>query len=114
MQSILFSSYKYDQVRILNLNYICKSQNISFSKCGTTDNGNRILTNTLYFIIRTLATMSLASVFIMLDAQTIQMCKIEEANGKSGSYGRQILYKTLAQAIISPLVLLKYINCSTR
>ena len=48
--------------------------------------------------------MSLASVFIMLDAQTIQMCKMEEAAGEKGSYGRQILYKTLAQAIISPLV----------
>jgi len=81
----------------------CSAVTNMISKCGTTDNGNRILTNTLYFIIRTLATMSLASVFIMLDAQTIQMCKIEEANGKSGSYGRQILYKTLAQAIISPL-----------
>merc|ERR1719474_2149743 len=32
------------------------------------------------------------------------MCKIEEENGNTGAYGQQILYKTLAQAIISPLV----------
>ena len=48
--------------------------------------------------------MLLACVFIILDAQTIQMCKMEEEAGNGGSYGRQIVYKTLAQAIISPLV----------
>ena len=41
---------------------------------------------------------------LRLDAQTIQMCKMEEAAGNSGSYGRQIVYKTLATAIVSPLV----------
>ena len=29
---------------------------------------------------------------------------MEEKRGHTGSYGRQILYKTLAQAIISPSV----------
>merc|ERR1719336_3844596 len=61
-------------------------------------------TNAVYFVLRTVATMALACCFIMLDAQTIQMCRMEEMNGKRGAYGRQILYKTLAQAIISPLV----------
>ena len=51
-----------------------------------------------------MATMCLASCFILLDAQTIQMCSVEEKHGKVGPYGRQILYKTLAQAGISPLV----------
>ena len=32
------------------------------------------------------------------------MCAIEEKYGKKGSYGRQILYKTLAQAVLSPTV----------
>jgi len=81
----------------------CSAVTNLISKCGVSDNGNRIMTNSIYFIIRMFATMSLASVFIMLDAQTIQMCKMEESNGRNGSYGRQILYKTLAQAIISPL-----------
>ena len=48
--------------------------------------------------------MAIACVFIILDAQTIQMCKMEEAAGNKGSYGRQIVYKTLATAIVSPLV----------
>ena len=48
--------------------------------------------------------MAIACVFIILDAQTIQMCKMEEAAGNKGSYGRQIVFKTLATAIVSPLV----------
>ena len=44
--------------------------------------------------------MALASCFILLDAQTIQMCNVEEKRGKKGAYGRQILYKTLAQVMI--------------
>ena len=47
-----------------------------------------------------MATMALASCFILLDAQTIQMCNVEEKRGKKGAYGRQILYKTLAQVMI--------------
>ena len=58
----------------------------------------------IYFILRALAYMSLACSFIILDAQTIQMCKMEEEAGHKGSYGQQIMFKTLAQAIISPLV----------
>ena len=72
--------------------------------CGDTRVEGRAVTNTIYFILRMFATMALASVYIILDAQTIQMCKMEIASGGKGSYGRQILYKTLAQAIISPLV----------
>ena len=64
----------------------------------------RLTTNVIYFLLRSLATMALACSYIILDAQTIQMCKMEEEAGHSGSYGQQILYKTLAQAIISPLV----------
>jgi len=73
-------------------------------RCGDSNSGNRLITNGVYFIFRMMATMSLASCFILLDAQTIQMCAVEEKHGKVGAYGRQILYKTLAQAVISPLV----------
>ena len=72
--------------------------------CGQAVVQGRVRTNLTYFILRALAYMALACSFIILDAQTIQMCKMEEEAGNSGSYGRQILYKTLAQAIISPLV----------
>jgi len=82
----------------------CSATTNLVQQCGWFDNGNRVLTNTVYFILRTIATMALACCFIMLDAQTIQMCKMEEAAGKKGSYGQQIVYKTLAQALISPLV----------
>ena len=34
----------------------------------------------VYFIFRMLATMALASCFILLDAQTIQMCTSEKTN----------------------------------
>merc|ERR1719340_457956 len=73
-------------------------------KCGDSNSGNRLITNGVYFIFRMMATMALASCFILLDAQTIQMCSIEEKRGHTGSYGKQILYKTLAQAVISPSV----------
>jgi len=73
-------------------------------RCGDSNSGNRLITNGVYFIFRMMATMCLASCFILLDAQTIQMCSVEEKHGKVGAYGRQILYKTLAQAVISPLV----------
>ena len=33
----------------------------------------------------------------IIDAQTIRMCDLEEKHGKAGAYGRQILYRTLAQ-----------------
>merc|ERR1719516_213394 len=73
-------------------------------RCGDSNSGNRLITNGVYFIFRMMATMSLASCFILLDAQTIQMCAVEERHGHTGAYGRQILYKTLAQAVISPAV----------
>ena len=81
-------------------------------KCGDSNSGNRLITNGVYFIFRMMATMALASCFILLDAQTIQMCAVEEKHGKKGAYGRQILYKTLAQAVISPSVgaLMDYIT----
>jgi len=81
-------------------------------RCGDSNSGSRLITNGVYFIFRMMATMALASCFILLDAQTIQMCAVEEKHGKVGAYGRQILYKTLAQAVISPLVglLMDYIT----
>ena len=72
--------------------------------CGEEVVHGRVTTNVTYFILRALAYMALACSYIILDAQTIQMCKMEEEAGNKGSYGQQILYKTLAQAIISPLV----------
>ena len=73
-------------------------------QCGEGRTEGRVTTNVVYFILRALAYMALACSYIILDAQTIQMCKMEEEAGNKGSYGQQILYKTLAQAIISPLV----------
>merc|ERR1719334_2574899 len=85
-------------------NLSCSVRTNLIERCGDTNSGNRLITNGVYFIFRMMATMSLASCFILLDAQTIQMCAVEEKHGKVGAYGRQILYKTLAQAVISPLV----------
>merc|ERR1712241_284786 len=82
----------------------CEVKTNLVEKCGDSNSGNRLITNGVYFIFRMMATMALASCFILLDAQTIQMCAVEEKHGKKGAYGRQILYKTLAQAVISPLV----------
>jgi len=82
----------------------CEVRTNLVERCGDSNHGNRLITNGVYFIFRMLATMALASCFILLDAQTIQMCTLEEKRGHTGSYGRQILYKTLAQAVISPTV----------
>merc|ERR1719422_2866374 len=82
----------------------CEVKTNLVKKCGDSNSGNRLITNGVYFIFRMMATMALASCFILLDAQTIQMCNVEEKHGKKGAYGRQILYKTLAQAVISPTV----------
>ena len=75
----------------------CEVKTNLVKKCGDSNSGNRLITNGVYFIFRMMATMALASCFILLDAQTIQMCNVEEKRGKKGAYGRQILYKTLAQ-----------------
>jgi len=90
----------------------CEVRTNLVKECGATDKGNRLITNGVYFIFRMLATMALASCFILLDAQTIRMCELEEMHGAKGAYGRQILYKTLAQAVISPTVgaLMDYIS----
>jgi len=90
----------------------CEVRTNLVKECGATDRGNRLITNGIYFIFRMIATMALASCFILLDAQTIRMCEVEELHGRTGAYGRQILYKTLAQAIISPSVgaLMDYIS----
>merc|ERR1719186_904500 len=95
-----------------NCEAFCKVRTNLIRACGEEDHGNRLITNAIYFIFRMLATMSLASCFILLDAQTIQMCTVEENMGNRGAYGRQIMYKTLAQAIISPTVgiLMDYIS----
>ena len=99
----------------------CSGSSNMVPECGERRAEGRVTTNVIYFIlrlgmewfiklcsifttIRTFGTMAIACVFIILDAQTIQMCKMEEAAGNSGSYGRQIVYKTLATAIVSPLV----------
>eukprot|EP00092_Neocalanus_flemingeri_P017574 GFUD01019015.1.p1 GENE.GFUD01019015.1~~GFUD01019015.1.p1 ORF type:complete len:653 (+),score=151.82 GFUD01019015.1:394-2352(+) len=90
----------------------CEVRTNLVERCGDSNSGNRLITNGVYFIFRMMATMCLACCFILLDAQTIQMCAVEEKHGKVGAYGRQILYKTLAQAVISPLVggLMDYIT----
>lgn len=82
----------------------CQIQTNIIGYCEYTEGEMRLTTNVTYFLLRVVATMALACCFIMLDAQTIQMCSIEEEAGNKGAYGRQVLYKTLAQAIISPLV----------
>ena len=58
---------------------VCDAVTNLVGQCGWYDNGNRGLTNSLYFLLRTVATMALACCFIMLDAQTIQMCKVRAA-----------------------------------
>ena len=95
-----------------NCSLACEVKTNLVGKCGDSNSGNRLITNGVYFIFRMMATMALASCFILLDAQTIQMCMVEEKHGKKGAYGRQILYKTLAQAVISPTVgaLMDYIT----
>ena len=82
----------------------CSGSSNMVPECGERRAEGRVTTNVIYFILRVFATMALACVFIILDAQTIQMCKMEDAAGNTGSYGRQVVYKTLATAIVSPLV----------
>jgi len=82
----------------------CGVETNLISYCDFVEGEGRMTTNIVYFIFRMLATMAMANCFVMLDAQTLQMCKVEEEGGRSGAYGRQVLYMTLAQAIISPLV----------
>ena len=74
--------------------------------------GDTGLTFALYFLFRALATMCLACCFILIDAQTIQMCKEEEKDGKAGALGRQFVYAAISQAIISPVVgqLMDYVS----
>ena len=74
--------------------------------------GDTGLTFALYFVFRALATMCLACCFILIDAQTIQMCKEEEKDGKAGALGRQFVYAAISQAIISPVVgqLMDYVS----
>lgn len=48
--------------------------------------------------------MCLACNFVLLHAQTIQMCREEDKLGNHGTLGRQYVFEALAQAIISPLV----------
>ena len=74
--------------------------------------GDTTLTFALYFVFRTLATMCLACCFVLIDAQTIQMCKEEEQDGKKGALGRQFVYQALAQAVISPIIgqLMDYVS----
>ncbi|XP_023340878.1 uncharacterized protein LOC111710915 isoform X2 [Eurytemora carolleeae] len=90
----------------------CQVRTNLVEECGATDKGSRLITNGIYFIFRMLASMCLACCFTLLDAQTIRMCDLEEKHGKKGAYGRQILYRTLAQAVISPSVgaLMDYIS----
>ena len=48
--------------------------------------------------------MCLACNFVLLHAQTIQMCRIEERRGRPGALGRQYMFEALAQAVVSPIV----------
>ena len=41
--------------------------------------------------------------YVLIHAQTIQMCKIKDKSGNTGALGRQYVYEALAQAIVSPL-----------
>ena len=67
----------------------CSGHSNMVPECGERRAEGRVVTNVTYFILRMFATMALACVFIILDAQTIQMCKMEDAAGNKGSYGRQ-------------------------
>ena len=66
--------------------------------------GDTALTFGLYFLFRALATMCLACCFVLIDAQTIQMCKEEERDRNEGALGRQFVYAAISQAIISPVI----------
>jgi len=82
----------------------CQAETNIIGSCLSPATSQRLLNNSLYFLFRSLATICLASCYILLDAQTIQMTIVEENNGNSGAYGRQIMYNALAQAIVSPLI----------
>ena len=49
------------------------------------------------YIFRMLATMCLGCNFVLLHAQTIQMCKLEEENGNTGALGRQYVFEALGK-----------------
>ena len=89
------------QLSIPGCKLTCNKIKSELAICTSTK-GNRMVTNSLYFVFRMLATMCLACNFVLLHAQTIQMCKIEEEQGNTGALGRQYVYEALAQAIISP------------
>ena len=89
------------QLSIPGCKLTCNKIKSELATCTNTK-GNRMVTNSLYFVFRMLATMCLACNFVLLHAQTIQMCKIEEEQGNTGALGRQYVYEALAQAIISP------------
>jgi len=91
------------QLSIPGCKLTCNKIKSELATCTYTK-GNRMVTNSLYFVFRMLATMCLACNFVLLHAQTIQMCKIEEEQGNTGTLGRQYTYEALAQAIISPSV----------
>ena len=65
----------------------CSKVASELATCKTVQ-GDRTLTNILYFIFRMLATMCLACNFVLLHAQTIQMCKVEEDRGNPGALGK--------------------------
>ena len=60
---------------------------------------NRVLssTNRNLYVFRMLATMCLGCNFVLLHAQTIQMCKLEEENGNTGALGRQYVFEALGK-----------------
>ena len=79
--------------------------NDEFSSMCSSVVGNTNLTVALYFVLRALATMCLACCFVLIDAQTIQMCREEEeVHGRKGALGRQFVWQAIAQAIISPSI----------
>jgi MFS family permease len=76
----------------------------NYKNMCSTKEGDTRLTLALYFVFRALATMCLACCFILIDAQTIQMCKEEELNGRKGALGKQYVFQAISQAIISPVI----------
>ena len=44
--------------------------------------------------------MGLGCNYVLLDAQTIQMVKVDEALGNKGSLGRQFIMQAVAQVLI--------------
>lgn len=96
----------------LGCNLNCQvPDSMSLVQCSHVE-GNPVLTNVLYFILRGLGNICLGCNFLLIDAQTIQMCKREEELGRSGEIGRQYVYSAIAQAAISPIVgkLMDYVS----